>query len=227
MGYGLYVLSANGSLQIDSDQEYRTLYQVVASGTSSTITGASGSVAAETITWGTTIVTPSTWGNDSIVVIKPSVTYAGQIAFALWSGTGFTIYSDTNIAYNYRILEPATGITFPTNNYGLEVYDSSGNILFSNASSTSRLADTLGGAGTSATGTGLYAMPQYVYQRIRARTSGTSGDGIWVWGLTFNSNGSITHSAVWAFDGPVVTDPEDVINFRWNNSYNPSTLISK
>lgn len=227
MGYGLYVLSANGSLQIDSEQTYRTMYQVTAASTSSTISNASGTVAAGNISWGTTTVSPSGWGNDSVVVIKPNVTFAGQIAFAHWGATGFTIYSDKNIAYNWRVLEPATGITFPTNNYGLEVYDTSGNILFSNASLTGRLADTLSGSATSATGTDLYGMPQWVYQRIRARTSGTTGDGIWIWALTFNSNGSITHSPVRAFDGPVVTDPEDVINFRWNNSYSPSTLISK
>lgn len=220
MGYGLYVLSGGGTLQINSDLEYRVLYQVHATGTSTTVSGASGS------TWGTSI-TNVTIPGDSLLFVKPSVTYAGQKVFATRGGTGFTLYSTANIAYNYILMRPATTATFPVNNYGLEVKDSLGNITFSNASKTSRLAGTISGAATSATGTNLYGMPQYVINRIRARTSGTSGDGIWLWALTFNSNGSISQSAERAFDGPVVTDPEDVINFRWNNTYSPTTFISK
>lgn len=219
MGYGLKVFSSGGTLQLNSDDDNRVLYQLTSSGTTGTISGATSDA------WGSVTVS-ATIASETLLFIRPTATFAGQKAIAVLGSSSFTIYGPSNgVAYNYRLYRP-TSLAAPTDsNWGLKIFKADGTTqVFNNNAAAVRIKATLSGTSASGTTGTLWGMPQYYIQRITAGlTAATSGT--YYYALTFNSDGSISQSSERAFRGAVVSDPEDIITTRYVSTDQPLSLI--
>lgn len=113
MSYGVLVRNGNNRIQIDSGTGYPTLYQ-----------SSSGTVA--TLNFNTV-------GTDSMVFARPVATtgvsyIARDINGVLGSGSA---------TLQYRVFKETTaGLVVPTTGYGLNIYNSSSEIIFSGTSSS-------------------------------------------------------------------------------------------
>lgn len=218
MSYGLKVFSGGDTLQLNTDDNTRVLYQLVSSGTSGGITGATSDA------WGSVTVTTSI-PTSSLLFVRVNATFGGQKVMGL-KGTGsFQLYGPSNgVTYKWRLYRPGSDFTHTNTTYGLAIYNTGSTQIFSNSSATTRIKASIQGTGTSATSGTLWGMPHYYIQRITAGTTAAQC-GTYYYSLVFNSNGSISQSVERVFRGAIVSDPEDIFSTRWVSTDTPRCLI--
>jgi hypothetical protein len=216
MSYGLKVFSGNGTLQLDTNDNTRVLYQLVSTGTTEGILGATSD------SWGAVSVT-TTSPASSLLFVRPNATFNGQKVMGIKGVGGFTLFGPTNgVTYNWRIYQPTSDFTPSNSTYGLAVYNEGEVQIFTNNLAAVRLKASIEGTGTSATTGTLWGMPHYYIQRVTGGlTAATSGT--YYYALIFNSNGSISQSIERAFRGAVVN--EEDLPLRWTATDVPRTLI--
>lgn len=216
MGYGIKVFSGNGTLQLDTDDNTRVLYQLVDSGTSGGIVGATSDA------WGSVTVS-QTVPTSSLLFVRPNATFNGQKVMGIKGTSGFSLFGPTNgVTYNWRLYRPTSDFTPTNSNWGLAIYNTGSTQIFSNNIAATRIKASIEGTGTSGTSGTLWGMPHYYIQRVTGGlTAATSGT--YYYALVFNSNGSISQSIERAYRGAVV-DEED-LPLRWTATDKPRALI--
>lgn len=212
MTYGLKVFSGGGYTQLDSSDNGRVVYQISASG-NATVTGAGTN-------YGSVLVN-TTITSDTLILIRPT-SPSGQKAFVLRGGSGFTIYSDQNVSFEWRAFRPATSAVGSSATYGLEVYNTSGSIVFAGSQVALRVKGTVTGTGTIS-GSNLWGLGNYNIQRVTALASPNQGR-TYYWVHTFNTT-SVTHETDDAFPGASAPTAEEIFDYRWVSSITPATLI--
>ena len=172
MAYGLLIYSANGALQLDSNDATHVIYQMGLSGTSGTISGASSS----TPVFAGVNVTVSNYNPQEDLLFYQPTGSAAVAAYVIPISTGFTIFSNTDTSFYYYIFRKVTTLGDPSSNYGIEVYDASGNILFNQDVLAARVKGRITGTGNvAASGKSLYALGSFKYQLITSQLAPRRG----------------------------------------------------
>ena len=189
MSYGMQIYSANGSLQLDTNDSSHLLYQKHSSGTSSAITNVgTGSSGQNSYYYGSTFVTVSGFSrSEDLVFIQPTGSAVVK-AYVMPSSTGFTIFSDTNVSFYWYTFKKVTSLSDPTSTYGIEVYDASGNnVVFNQDVLAARIKGRLTGTGTiTKSGQSLYGLGTFKYTAITAALAPRRGK-IYGWTHTWNA----------------------------------------
>tara|TARA_R110000751_G_scaffold28524_1_gene74317 strand:- start:30 stop:701 length:672 start_codon:yes stop_codon:yes gene_type:complete len=159
----MQIFSANGALQLDSNDATHVLYQKFAGGTSSAITGSG----AEDFT--STAVTVSGFSiAEDMIFIQPTGTAVCQ-AYVMPNSGGFTIFSDTDVTFRWYVFKKVTSLADPTSGYGVVLYDASSNVLFNPDVLAARIKGRITGTGSiSLSGESLYGLGTFKYFRISA-----------------------------------------------------------
>jgi len=166
MAYGLQIYSANGALQLDSNDATHVIYQMGLSGTSGTVSGANSS----TPVFAGVNVTVSNYNPQEDLLFYQPTGSAAVAAYVIPISTGFTIFSNTNTSFYYYIFRKVTTLGDPSSNYGIEIYDASGNILFNQDVLAARVKGRITGTGNVvASGKSLYALGSFKYQLITSQ----------------------------------------------------------
>lgn len=182
MAHGLQIYSGNGALQLDSNDTTHVIYQKSASGTSGAISGAA------TGAYTGVSVTVSGFDNtEDLIFIQPTGSSGTVSAYVIPTSSGFTIFSDTNTTFYYYVFSKVTSLSNPTSNYGIEMYDASGNILFNQDVLAARVKGSITGVGNvAASGKSLYGLGTFKYMRISAQLAPRRGK-ISAWVHTWNA----------------------------------------
>lgn len=135
MSYGMTVSNASGFVQVAEPFDNVFVY-------------ATGTVTTQTPTFGYTWTNlPSGTPDDILIFAKPS-TASGVYKFSMYlDRTGgatprFFFYDSTTSSgqsIDYVVLTKSQGLTVPASGYGLNVYNSSGNLAFTSEYGTSRV----------------------------------------------------------------------------------------
>ena len=133
MGYGMQIYSANGALQINTEDSSHILYQKHSSGTTTAITDVgTGSSGQNSYYYGQKAVTVTNFSRgEDLVFIQPTGSIDNVRAYVITTATGFTIFSSHNISYRWYTFKRSSSLATPTG-YGLVVYSdpvSAGNFV--------------------------------------------------------------------------------------------------
>jgi len=210
MTYGLKALSSNSTVQIDTDNANKVIYQLAASGTITVPSRASMGLGYNSLNYVSNTITGVSAINPdySLVFVKPSTAPTGSNTQSTFGETGsgsFTLYSSLeSTSYSYYVYNPTSSgttniIPAPTG-YGLVVYAADGTtVRFSSDSIALRVQGVITDNG-SVSGTGLIALQQRKYTAIKpaalspakyfakvttfGASSVTQGEDIWFIGTT-------------------------------------------
>lgn len=233
MGYGLSVLSANGSTQINSDVTGRNIYQFAAG---STAAGGSGNQivtnAQSAGTWVTELFNTGVTNTNALFFVRPTSTAENPICYAYRGSSGtFGLTADGIYTWDWAVFVPATqvGNTPTSGDYGLVVYDSTGNITSSNIvfngfdAKAMRIKGSITGSGSISTTSG-YALQQQKHSGVKRADSATDGF-VRTWCTEFTSS-AINHViARTVFIASSGSNPEPEPSDVFNLPANPTTLI--
>lgn len=222
MTHGLQIFSANGALQLDTTDSSHIIYQKAASGTSGAITGASAG------DFQGVIVNVSGFDNtEDLIFIQPTGTSGTISAYVIPGSNGFTIFSDTNTTFYYYVFSKVTSLTNPTSNFGIQVFDTSGNIIFNQDVLAARVKGTITGSGNiAASGKSLYGMGTFKYQRIGAQLNPRRGT-ISAWVHKWNpARDTVTFlTSVISPNGAQANSEAELGDMFYFDSTSPTTLV--
>lgn len=231
MGYGLRVLSANGSTQINTDVTGRNIYQfaagsIAAGGSGNQITTNAQSAG----TWVTELFDTGVSNSNALFFVRPTSTTGNPICYA-YRGTGgvFGLTADGVYTWDWAVFVPATQVgATPSTDYGLVVYDSSGNIGAGNIifngfdAKAMRIKGSILGASNFSTTTG-YALQQQKHSSVKA-ADGISDGFVRTWCTEFTAtviNHTIAQTVVLTGGSGGESEPSEVFSL----DAAPSTLI--
>lgn len=200
MSYGLKVFSSNGSIQIDTDNNNKKIYQLSTSGTVNIPSRSSLGLGYNSSNYCYATVSSISGFNSnySLVFVRPTATagFVNQSTFAEVVASGFKLYSSLeSTSYDYYIFNPTevsgTNIVSAPTGYGLVVYGDDGtSIRFSSDSKALRTKGLITNNG-SISGTKLAALQQRKFSTIKP--AALSPMQFFAWTTIFYSNGSIGH----------------------------------
>ena len=201
MSYGLEVKNGNGNVQINSADDGFQVYQLAGNSSAGTLTtninnAQRGSLNGLNFTNSITTVTAANLTTSSIVLVRPTtnteVTFAGDI-----TGTNnVRIYSSVSMSFTVMIFNPVgpqgTGIPVPTSNYGLVVYDSTGNqtssgVRFNGDNAALRIKSVLSNFSSTNVSTDYYASLSLIPSAIKT-AEGVSNGYLKVFAAKFSNN---------------------------------------
>jgi len=233
MGYGLSVLSANGATQINSYVTGRNIYQFAAGSSAAGGTGNQITTNAQSgDTWVSEIFNTGVTNINGLFFVRPTSTAGNPICYAYRGGSGtWGLTADGIYTWDWAVFVPATqvGNTPTTGDYGLVVYDSTGNITSSNIvfngfdTKAMRIKASINGSGSVSTTTG-YALQQQKHSGVKRADSATDGF-VRTWCTEFTSsaiNHVIARTVFLASSG---TNPEPEPSDVFNLPAVPTTLI--
>ena len=242
MGYGLKVLTPGGFTQINTDSTAKNTYQFAA-GTSAA--GGSGSQYTTSAPsggdWSTTLVYTGVTNSSALFFVRPTSRTGNPACYAYkGSGGAWGLTASGAYTWDWAVFVPATSIgnTPTTGEYGLVVYDTSGNqasgnIIFNGFDTKAlRIQAPLTGSATAdpgGTGYDWYAMQQQKHQRVRPANVLTNGF-VRTWVTQFNNDTNKTISQTVAqtatfpaTGGGTEEDPIEQIGILGD----PTTLIAE
>jgi hypothetical protein len=233
MGYGLSVLSANGATQINTDVTGRNIYQFAAGSTAAGGTGNQIVTNAQSGgTWVTEIFNTGVTNTNALFFVRPTSTSGNPICYAYRGSSGtFGLTADGIYTWDWAVFVPATqvGSTPTSGDYGLVVYDSTGNTASSNIvfngfdAKAMRIKGSITGSGSISTTSG-YALQQQKHSGVKRSDSATDGF-VRTWCTEFTSsaiNHVIARTVFLASSG---SNPEPEPSDVFNLPANPTTLI--
>ena len=231
MGYGLKVLSAGGYTQINTDTTSKNTYQLKATGTTTSLAQSGGD-------WQTKLVSTGVTTSNALFFVRPQSRTGDPICYAYKGSSGtWGLTADGAYDWDWAVFIPATSIgNVPsTGEYGLVVYDSSGNIASGNIifngfdTKAMRIQNVLTGsaiADPGSTGYDWYAMQQQKHNRVRPAGAITRGF-VRTWVTRFNDDTNktisqiIKETATFSPTGGTEEDPIEQVGVLGN----PTTLI--
>ena len=233
MGYGLLVKSGNGSTQINTDVTGRNIYQFAAG---SSAAGGSGNQivtnAQSAGTWVTETINTGVTNSNALFFVRPTSTTGDPICYAYRGGSGtFGLTADGVYTWDWAVFVPATqvGSTPTSGEYGLVVYDSTGNQTSSNIvfngfdAKAMRIKGSITGSGSISTTSG-YALQQQKHSGVKRSDSATDGF-VRTWCTEFTSS-TINHViAQTVFLARSGSNPEPEPSEVFSLPSNPTTLI--
>lgn len=161
MSYGLSVFNGSGALIFDSNNNDHIPYQIFASGTTSSVSGASAN------DFRSVFVTVNGFDSSKdILFIRPTGNPDGVSAYTSVGVNSFIIYSDTNTSFYYYIFRPSNELFGPTSEYGLQVFNENGQQIFNSDLLMARVKGRLEGSGAFINGSNLYSTANLKYTSI-------------------------------------------------------------
>jgi hypothetical protein len=159
MSYGFEVHNASGSVVLDTNTAGRITYLYKASGTITT--GNSASTGAN-FSFGSASLQTINANNTLLVFVRPKSNSEDIKVYGtpINNGAGFIIYSyPGNKEFDYIAFEVSTDKPKATSGYGIEVYDTNDEVIFSSQFMSTRVRALLQGSGStySESNTTLYA----------------------------------------------------------------------
>jgi hypothetical protein len=231
MGYGLKVLSAGGYTQINTDTTTKNTYQIKATGTTTSLAQSGGD-------WMTKLVSTGVSDSNALFFVRPQSRTGDPMCYAYKASSGnWGLTADGAYDWDWAVFVPATSIgnAPSTGEYGLVVYDSSGdidpeNIIFNGFDTKAmRIQNVLTGSATAdpgSTGYDWYAMQQQKHQRVRPAGAITPGF-VKTWVTQFNNDTNktisqtVAETATFSAIGGTEEDPIEQVGILGD----PTTLI--
>lgn len=180
MGYGLKVLSAGGYTQINTDSTAKNTYQLKAANTTTSLAQSGGD-------WMTKLVSTGVTTSNALFFVRPQSRTGDPMCYAYKASSGvWGLTADGAYNWDWAVFVPSTSIgnTPTTGEYGLVVYDTSGNtasgnIIFNGFDTKAmRIQNVLTGvadADPGTTGYDWYAMQQQKHASVRPAGAITPG----------------------------------------------------
>jgi len=242
MGYGLKILSANGSVQLDTDSTRGTpsIYQLVLRSSSPITTAATASNG----TWvDTSAVNTGITDDSALVFVRPvygsgtnelasgtSISVNGTI-----SGGLLTLKASGAKKFDYAVFIRAPALNQNPSGYGLVVYDSNGtnpnNIIFNGFNRKAlRIKGHQEGTGTvTASGNAWWGLIQSKYAYVRRASYYNTGLAVqYAVKFTNDSNKNIEHHTpnTW-FTATDPSAPQEDLPETYNLSIKPYLLVAE
>lgn len=185
MGYGLLINNTSGQMVIDSDEAGRQSYQQVAKGRVTTLSASytSSGVYYYDKAYGQGYVDlPSSVG-EKLVFVRPTTATNVKFYGVYSSSTRFYIYAYrddstlTGVEFDYIVFQKASRIS-SANNYGLEIYNTNNEIVFSSNSLSGRLRAVLSPGATYEEEGSMLLLAGYNTKKLM-RLAPTPGGNYW------------------------------------------------